>query len=133
MKQELIDRVCDALLQERLDRLDIEDIDVQLTKSSRDLLLEEIRQDAVTAIESAFDDPVIDDFIEGLRIEIPYQQHVWNVEDAGKSISCWIRLIHHLTAKIGESDWNHKPDKAKHHIITTAAALANFHAAMNEK
>lgn len=69
--------------------------------------------------------PEISDFLKAVEREALHQRDRWGVEhDAGKADSDWFWLIGFLAGKA-----LHKPEKMLHHIITTAAACLNWHAA----
>jgi len=69
--------------------------------------------------------PEIHNFIDAIEREALYQREKWgSSHDAGKTDADWFWLIGHLAGKALL-----KPEKALHHIITTAAACLNWHAA----
>lgn len=69
--------------------------------------------------------PEIHDFLVAVEREALHQRDRWGVNhDAGKADSDWFWLIGFLAGKA-----LHKPEKMLHHIITTAAACLNWHAA----
>lgn len=73
----------------------------------------------------AINTPEIEDFIKAIRNEALHQRERWGSEhDAGKTDADWFWLIGYLAGKA-----LHKPEKILHHIITTAAACLNWHAA----
>ena len=66
------------------------------------------------------------EFLEAVKLEAIHQRERWgNEHDAGKTDADWFWLVGYLTGKA-----LHKPEKKVHHIITTAAALLNWHAAV---
>jgi hypothetical protein len=72
--------------------------------------------------------PETEDWFEGVRVEAPHQVlRYGSAHDAGKNAFDWFWLIGYLAQKAAFSallqDW----DKAKHHTISTAAALLNWH------
>ena len=70
------------------------------------------------------DIPEVNDFIEGVRREAAHQRQRWGSDhDEGKTDADWFWLIGYLAGKA-----LHKPEKRLHHLVTTAAALANWHA-----
>lgn len=87
----------------------------------------------ITRLEALINTPVIDDFIEGVQIEMPHQVARWGEShDADKTASDWIRLGVHLLGKASMADWQNDPEKLKHHVITVAAAMGNFHALIKQ-
>lgn len=77
------------------------------------------------ALYDALATPEIHDFIVAVEREALHQRDRWGVEhDAGKADTDWYWLIGYLAGKAVL-----KPEKALHHIITTAAACLNWHAA----
>lgn len=86
----------------------------------------------VAELEALINSPEIEDFIKGVSIEMPHQTNRWGAShDAFKTTSDWLRLVLQLLGKASEADWAGDLDKLKHHIITSSAALGNFHAAIS--
>lgn len=83
-------------------------------------------QDKVDAEKyRAINTPEISDFIKAIELEALHQRDRWGAEgDAGKADTDWFWLIGYLAGKA-----INKPEKALHHIITTAAACLNWHGA----
>ena len=72
--------------------------------------------------------PEIVDFRHGLCIEAAHQKERWGEEhDQKKSFSDWFMVLNFLLGKLAKAYWDNDMDKVKHHIITSAAVLANFH------
>jgi hypothetical protein len=85
----------------------------------------ELRAQIVNAPETA-------DFMAGVPVEAAHQRERWGSEhDAGKSPFDWFWLIGHLAQKAADAAVRGDLTKAKHHTISTAAALANWHAALS--
>lgn len=80
----------------------------------------EAERDAVVAeVDSA---PVLG-FFRAVRLEAAHQRRRWSeAHDAEKTPADWLWTIGALVAKAV-----HQPEKRLHHIITSAAALANWH------
>ena len=77
------------------------------------------------------DVPEIEEFAKAVVVEALHQRVRWGrTHDAHKTVSDWIRLGTHLLGKASMADWDGNPAKLKHHIITTGAAMNNFHAAV---
>lgn len=76
--------------------------------------------------------PELDDFSDGVSSEAKHQRARFGSEhDAGKGALDWFWLIGFLAQKAATSAIAGDVDKAKHHTISTAAALANWHAALS--
>jgi hypothetical protein len=79
----------------------------------------------VQELEALINTPHTAEFLEAVRLEAAHQRERWSGEhDAGKTDADWFWLIGYLCGKA-----LYKPEKQVHHIITTAAALLNWHAA----
>lgn len=73
--------------------------------------------------------PEIKDFAKGVVSEAQHQRARWGAEhDAGKAPLDWVWLLGHLINKAALAAIAGDADKAKHHTISSAAALANWHA-----
>lgn len=76
--------------------------------------------------------PELHDFASGAVLEAAHQRQRYPSEhDAGKAPSDWFWLIGYLAGKALAAAVVGDVDKAKHHCISTAAALANWHAALS--
>ncbi len=70
-----------------------------------------------------YDTPKIDDFIEGVVNEAGHQAKRWGGEhDDSKAPEDWMWLLGWLISKAVQ-----QPEKRLHHIVTSAAALAQWH------
>lgn len=106
-----------------------EDLRVALLQSLTDLTRE--RDEARAAIINS---PETADFMAGVPIEAAHQRERWGVDhDAGKSPFDWFWLIGFLSQKAADAAVRGDVEKAKHHTISTAAALANWHAVLSGK
>jgi hypothetical protein len=82
----------------------------------------------IAELEAKINTPVTDDWFEGVRLEAVHQQERWGSDhDAGKTPLDWFWLIGYLAQKAAHSAIAGDADKAKHHTISTAAALRNWH------
>lgn len=71
--------------------------------------------------------PEIKDFMAAVEREALHQRLRWpSQHDAGKADADWLWLLGYLAGKALHAK---TPEKALHHIITTAAACLNWHAA----
>ena len=83
------------------------------------------------AREAVINSPETADFMAGVPVEAAHQRERWGVDhDAGKTPFAWFWLIGHLAQKAADAASRGDVEKAKHHTISTAAALANWHAAL---
>lgn len=72
--------------------------------------------------------PEVVDFLVAVEREALFQREKWEgTDDAGKSDADWFWLIGYLAGKA--MSLSASPEKRLHHIITTAAACLNWHAA----
>lgn len=86
----------------------------------------------VEARSQIINTPETADFMAGVPIEAAHQRERWGVgHDAGKSPFDWFWLIGYLSQKAADAAVRGDADKAMHHTISTAAALANWHAALD--
>lgn len=78
--------------------------------------------------------PETADFMAGVPLEAAHQRDRWGADhDAGKSSWDWFWLIGYLSQKAAAAAEQGDLEKARHHTISTAAALANWHAALAGK
>ncbi len=76
--------------------------------------------------------PETADFMAGVPLEAAHQRSRWGSEhDAGKSPYDWFWLIGYLAQKAADAANRGDAEKAMHHTISTAAALANWHCALS--
>lgn len=82
-------------------------------------------------LREALNTPELDDFAAGVVSEAQHQRERWGAEhDAGKAPEDWFWLIGYLAGKALHAAKAGDFDKTRHHTISTAAALANWHAAI---
>ena len=75
--------------------------------------------------------PDVKDFATGVVMEALHQRERWGSEhDAGKMPADWFWLVGYLAGKALHAQTSGNTDKALHHTISTAAALANWHGAI---
>jgi hypothetical protein len=90
-----------------------------------DPMVEKLRREIINAPETA-------DFMAGVPIEAAHQRERWPSEhDAGKTPWDWFWLVGYLAQKAASAAVAGDLEKAKHHTISTAAALANWHCALS--
>lgn len=85
----------------------------------------------VEELEAKINTPITGDFVTAVSLEATHQRERWGSEhDAGKTPFDWFWLIGYLAQKAADAEMAGKTEKALHHTISTAAALANWHAAL---
>ena len=83
-----------------------------------------LRDDLINTPETA-------DFMAGVPLEAGHQRERWGSEkDEGKTPFDWFWLIGYLAQKAADAAVRGDLEKARHHTISTAAALANWHASL---
>jgi len=94
----------------------------------------EIMQQAAAEIErlrGLVDNPITADFLAGVQAEAAHQVLRWGVaHDRSKSAENWFWLVGYLAGKCLRSSIAGDREKALHHTISAAAALAQWHAAI---
>jgi len=82
-------------------------------------------------LEALLNTPELKDFIKAVPLEAVHQRERWGVEhDAGKEPEDWFWLLGYLAGKALAAVKAGDKEKALHHTISSAAALANWHAAI---
>ena len=82
-------------------------------------------------LDGLLNSPEILDFNKALPLEAAHQRERWGTDhDTGKTPADWFWLIGYLAGKALHSLVSGNTEKALHHVITTAAALCNWHAAI---
>lgn len=85
----------------------------------------------VERLNAIINKPQADDFLRAVSTEAEHQRQRWgNDHDGGKTPADWFWLIGYLAGKALHSTSYGLDEKAEHHVITTAAACANWHRAM---
>jgi hypothetical protein len=83
------------------------------------------------AAEKLLKTPELHDFARGVVLEAAYQIYRWGVEDRkNKTPTDYFWLVGYLAGKALRAALAGDTDKALHHCISTAAALANWHASL---
>jgi hypothetical protein len=100
----------------------------------RQFVVEEMRKiaDDFETLETQLDDllnnPEVLSFIEGVKREVAHQKERWGeVTDREKSAENWYWLVGYLAGKALRAHIEEDIEKALHHTISAAAALANWH------
>jgi hypothetical protein len=85
----------------------------------------------VARLNAIINSPQSDDFIRAVSTEAEHQRQRWGADgDAGKTPADWFWLVGYLAGKALHSHAAGNAEKAEHHVITTAAACANWHRAI---
>ena len=85
----------------------------------------------VERLNAIINTPQADDFLRAVSTEAEHQRQRWgNDHDSGKTPADWFWLIGYLAGKALHATMYGLDEKAEHHVITTAAACANWHRAM---
>lgn len=85
----------------------------------------------VLELEGLINTPLTADWFDSVRLEAAHQQERWGSQhDTGKTALDWFWLIGYLAQKAATSSMAGDVDKAKHHTISTGAALLNWHRAI---
>ena len=72
--------------------------------------------------------PEIEDFMKGVPLEAAHQVERWGAEnDAGKTPLDWFWLVGYLAQKAATAAIAGDTEKARHHCISTAAVMLNWH------
>ena len=91
------------------------------------LLLSEVER-----LDKLLNTPELRDFSRAVVLEAAHQRERWGVDhDAGKEPEDWFWLLGYLGGKALAAQRLANTEKALHHTISAAAALANWHAAIS--
>lgn len=83
----------------------------------------------VLRLDALINNPHTEDFLESVRLEAAHQQERWATShDEGKGHENWYWLVGYLAGKALRSLMTGDTEKGLHHIVTTGAALLNWHA-----
>ena len=82
----------------------------------------------VDELEGLINTPETEDFIEGVKIEAAHQIVRWGLDhDADKTPWDWFWLIGYVSQKAAVAMLSGDIQKAKHHMVTTASVMLNWH------
>lgn len=85
--------------------------------------------DEVIRLRNLLNTPETEDFDKAIPLEATHQIERWGAaQDAGKMPADWFWLVGYLAGKALAAHIAGNTEKAKHHCISTAAALRNWHA-----
>jgi hypothetical protein len=89
------------------------------------------RDAEIARLTALLNTPEVEDFAKGTALEAAHQRERWGADhDAGKTPFDWFWLIGYLAQKAASAHVEGNTEKALHHTISTAAALANWHLAL---
>ncbi|WP_199885125.1 hypothetical protein [Pseudomonas bohemica] len=84
-------------------------------------------QSELTKARELLNTPHTDDWFEGVRLEAGHQIGRWGTDhDAGKAPADWFWLIGYLAQKAMTAQMSGDEEKARHHTISTGAAMLNW-------
>lgn len=88
-------------------------------------------QQRVAELEARLNTPEIEDFSRAVCLEAAHQIERWGTaHDRAKSAEHWYWLVGYLAGKALRATITGDRDKALHHCISSAAALAHWHDAI---
>lgn len=83
----------------------------------------------IERLHALLNTPEVDEFDKAIPLEAVHQIERWgNEHDAGKNPEEWFWLVGYLAGKALAAHKAGDERRAKHHTISTAAALRNWHA-----
>ena len=89
------------------------------------------RDAQIERLQALINTPELHDFSRAVVLEAAHQRERWGSgHDAGKTPADWFWLTGYLAGKALHAQTAGNTDKALHHTISTAAALANWHASI---
>lgn len=100
-----------------------------ITAAEADLAALAAERDRLLSLINA---PEVDNFLRGTHIEAVHQVERWGeASDRAKRPADWFWLVGYLAGKALHAAIGGDVDKARHHCISTAAALYNWHCAIS--
>ncbi|WP_238935273.1 hypothetical protein [Pseudomonas typographi] len=95
-----------------------------VSKAAEEIAAKDAR---IAELEAMLDTPHTDDWFEGVRLEAGHQIKRWGSDqDAGKVPADWFWLIGYLAQKAMTAQMAGNEEKARHHTISTGAAMLNW-------
>jgi hypothetical protein len=135
LRQQLAER--DAVLREFCERVERGEVRSKSTYAKFKALLSSAEpvknplQAEIDRLNQIINTPQADDFLRAVSTEAEHQrQRLGSEHDDGKTPADWFWLVGYLAGKALHAHASDNVEKAEHHVITTAAALANWHRAM---
>jgi hypothetical protein len=84
-------------------------------------------------LEAILNTPELDDFAKGVVLEARHQRARWPADhDIWKEAEEWYWVVGYLAGKALRAQRDGDMEKFKHHLISSAAVLANWHARVME-
>lgn len=101
-----------------------------LTQDEYDELM--AAKDERDRLSALVNSPELDQFLRGVHLEAVHQVERWGeAHDRKKRPADWFWLVGYLAGKALHAAVAGAHDKARHHCISTAAALYNWHCAIS--
>jgi hypothetical protein len=102
---------------------------VTLPSGEVELLLEQALQ--AHDLHALINNPHTDEFLPAVQLEAAHQRDRWGeAHDRGKSAENWFWLVGYLAGKCLRAVITGDREKALHHTVSSAAALANWYEAI---
>lgn len=102
---------------------------VTLPSGDVETLLEQALQ--AHDLHALINNPHTDEFLPSVKLEAAHQRDRWgDAHDRGKSAENWFWLVGYLAGKCLRAAITGDREKALHHTISSAAALANWYEAI---
>lgn len=102
-----------------------------MTDKERIKILENIlkeKRDEIKYLQELINNPEIQDFVKGVMLEASHQRERWGKNhDMQKSPEDWFWTLGYLAGKALQAQRAGNQEKYKHHLISSAALLANYH------
>jgi hypothetical protein len=93
----------------------------------------DVLQSRVKELEQLINTPEIENFLKGTQLEAVHQRQRWGpAHDREKSAEHWYWLVGYLGGKALRAHIAGDRDKARHHTISSAAALQHWHDAISK-
>ena len=94
-----------------------------------EIAVEKVIAEAVAEERARVNTPQTVDFMAAVPMEAEHQRQRWgSAHDGGKEPQDWFWLLGYLSGKALRSAISGDVEKAKHHTISSAAVLLNWHA-----
>lgn len=102
-----------------------------LAANNREVERRRAAERRLSELENILNSPAVSEWHQGVRIETAHQVARWGAgHDSGKSPEDWFWLLGYLGGKALHAAKSGDLDKAKHHTISSGAALCNWFRAL---
>lgn len=102
---------------------------IHLTQSEYEVLV--AAREERDRLQALVNSPEVEGFLRGVHVEAVHQVERWGAaHDRAKRPADWFWLVGYLAGKALHAHVAGDVDKARHHCISTAAALYNWHCAV---